>query len=257
MSNTAVVFSCAHSTPEFGNERFDWLGRFLFDIKPDYVVDLGDFGDMKSLNSYDSRYPQAIVSQSYQADIESYNDAQDRLRHQFRSSKKRMPTWYGFEGNHEHRLKKALAIDPRLEGEKYGISFKHLDTDYWYDEYIEYENGGPGIYSIDGVGYAHFFSSGNLGQAMSGEHHAYNLLRKRHSSSTCGHSHKRSIFFKDDAYPKRSIGLVAGCYKGGADTWAGQASLGWWKGVVVKRQIEDGSYEPEFVSMERLKKAYG
>lgn len=254
---TAVVWSCCHATPEHPNERFDWLGKFLFDIKPDYVVDLGDFGDMKSLNSYDSRYPQAIVSQSYQADIEFYNDAQARLRQPFRSAKKRMPTWYGFEGNHENRLKKAIALDPRLEGDKYGISFTHLDIDYWYDEYVEYQNGGPGIRGIDGVLYAHYFSSGNMGQAMSGEHHAYNLLRKLHSSATCGHSHKRNIFFKDDAYPKRSIGLVAGCYKGGTEGWAAQANNSWAKGVWVKREIDNGSYEPEWVSMERIKKVYG
>lgn len=556
---TAVVWSCAHAMPEHSNERFDWLGKFLFDIKPDYVVDLGDFGDFKSLNSYDTRYPQAIVSQSYQADVEFYNDAQDRIRHQFRQSKKRMPFFYGFEGNHcvpegtdilvkgrgwiqiedasvgeevmslegwqpiqevlsfdhdgpmvrygdngamsvtteDHRLyfyngsgnltvttakdapknldlpvsttigdgldytddqlrfigvaltdsyfgkngkdlifyqsgpkadriegiikragvtykkktrnrgttnicgkelksvqvgyefhmkvpdwcvlsnkfvpdeffdlskeqfevllevlifcdgsiptkatssrvfygrkeicddvqalavtkgyratlteyrenhwrvnlcqtykcranrveadnyngkvwclvvpthnflmrqankpvftgncnriKKALSLDPRLEGEKYGISFRHLQTDYWYDEYYNYENGGPAIREIDGVLYAHYFSSGNMGTAMSGDHHAYNLLRKFHQSATCGHSHKRNIYFKDDSY-KRSIGLVAGNFKGGAETWAGQSQNGWWSGVVVKRAIDNGSYEPEWVSIERLKKVYG
>jgi len=69
MSKTAVVFSCAHADPSVGNERFDWLGQFLYDLRPDYVVDLGDGADMKSLNSYDTRYPQAIVSQSYEKDV--------------------------------------------------------------------------------------------------------------------------------------------------------------------------------------------
>lgn len=253
---TAVVWSCCHASPEHSNERFDWLGKFLFDIKPDYVVDLGDFGDFKSLNSYDTRYPQAIVSQSYQADVEVYNDAQDRIRHQFRQSKKRMPYFYGFRGNHCQRLDKAIALDPRLEGDKYGISPKHLQTDYWYDEYYEYENGGPAIREIDGVLYAHYFSSGNMGTAMSGDHHAYNLLRKFHQSATCGHSHKRNIYFKDDSF-KRSIGLVAGNFKGGAESWAGQSQNAWAKGVWVKREIDNGLYEPEWVSMERIKKVYG
>ena len=72
---------------------------------------------------------------------------------------------------------------------------------------------------------------------MSGEHHAYSLIKKRHSSITVGHSHRRHIYFKDDAYPKPSIGLVAGCFKGGERGWAGQANLEWWKGVVIKRNI--------------------
>lgn len=55
---TAVVFSCGHSDPSVSNERYDWLGAFLHDLKPDYVVDLGDGADMRSLNTYDTRYPQ-------------------------------------------------------------------------------------------------------------------------------------------------------------------------------------------------------
>ena len=51
MSKTAVVFSCAHAHPEVSNERFTGLGKFLYDLKPDYVVDLGDGADMHSLNA--------------------------------------------------------------------------------------------------------------------------------------------------------------------------------------------------------------
>ena len=39
---TAVVYTCAHASPEVSNERFDWLGAFLYDLRPDYVVDLGE-----------------------------------------------------------------------------------------------------------------------------------------------------------------------------------------------------------------------
>jgi hypothetical protein len=83
------------------------------------------------------------------------------------------------------------------------------------------------------------------------------MLNKRHHSTTVGHSHKRSIFFKDDSYPNPTIGLVAGCFKGAQESWAGQANMDWWKGVVIKRNIDRGYYDPEFVSLERLKSYYG
>jgi hypothetical protein len=51
--------------------------------------------------------------------------------------------------------------------------------------------------------------------------------------------------------------LVAGCYKGSEETWAGQANRDWWKGCVIKREISNGMYEPEFVSLKRLKEMYG
>jgi len=79
MSKTAIVYTCAHSDPSVSNERFTWLGDLIEDVKPDYVIDLGDGADMRSLNSYDTRYPQAIISQNYEADINSYNDAMSRI----------------------------------------------------------------------------------------------------------------------------------------------------------------------------------
>ena len=257
MTKTAVVLTCAHSDPSIPNDRFDWLGEFLYDVRPDYVIDLGDGADLKSLNSFDTRYPQAIVAQNYESDINHYNDAMDRMRRKFRTMKKRRPAFFGFEGNHENRIKKAIANDPRLEGATYGISFSHLQTDVWFDEYHQYNNSAPAIFDYDGVSYAHYIASGNYGTAMSGLHHAYGLVQKRHCSTTVGHSHKRSLFFKDDAHPHPTIGLVAGCFKGGEEGWAGQSNMEWWKGVIVKRNVQDGYYEPEFVSLGRLRDVYG
>ena len=253
---TAVVFSCSHSDPQTSNERFSWLGKFLYDIKPDYVIDLGDGADLRSLNSYDTRKPEAIVSQSYEADIDVYNDSQERLRHYFRLHKRKKPKWYGFEGNHEHRITTAIEHDPRLEGIKYGISFNHLNTEKWFDEYHKYECNAPKIHNYDGVDYAHYIGAGNFGRAISGTHHAYGLIQNRYRSCTVGHSHKRDVYFKDGVGKRGAIGLVAGCYKGAKESWAGQANMDWWKGVIVKRQIEDGYYEPEFVSINTLKKEY-
>ena len=257
MGKTAIVWSCAHADPSVSNERFNWLGRFIYDIKPDYCVDLGDGADMKSLNSYDTRYPQQIVTQSYEKDVETYNDSQERLRWKFRHNKRKMPDWFGLEGNHEHRIKKALANDPRLEGQRYGVSFSHLQTDYWFTEYTPYENEAPGIFDYDGVSYAHYFGAGNYGRPISGLRHAQSLIQHRNHSSTCGHSHKRDIHFKDSAHPSTLIGLVAGCFKGKDEAWAGQANREWWRGVVVKREIDNGKYEPQFISMKTLEREYG
>lgn len=256
-NKTVVVFSCGHADPEVDNVRFEALGKFLFDIKPDMVIDLGDGADMRSLNTYDERYPKAIVSTNYEADIDSYNQAQDILRRPFKQQKKKRPYWVGFEGNHENRIKKYLALNPRSEGARYGVSFSHLETDYWFNEYHEYENSAPAIATYDGIAYAHYFTSGNSSTATGGIHHAYTLLQNLGCSATCGHSHKLDIHFKHSAMPRGQIGLVAGCYKGAEESWAGQANKGWWNGVVVKRELANGLYEPQFVSLEKIVKEYG
>lgn len=253
MSKTAVVFTCSHADPSVPNDRFTWLGNLIYDVRPDYVVDLGDGADMRSLNSFDSSKPGAIISQNYEKDIESYNDAQERIRWKIKKNKVKRPAFYGFEGNHEHRIRKAIDHDPRLHGDKYGISFKHLETDKWFDEYWPYKNGAPDIHAYDGVHYAHFIASGNYGTAMAGEHHAYNLLKKRLRSTTVGHSHKLDIDFKPS--PK-AIGLVAGCFKGADESWAGQANDDWVSGVVIKRNVDDGWYDFQWVSLDQLEKEY-
>lgn len=256
-SKTAIVFSCGHADPGASNDRFSWLGDLIEDVKPDYVFDLGDGADMRSLNGFDKGNPGAIAAQSYEKDIECYNDSQSRLWSRYKYSKKKRPRRIGFEGNHEHRIVKALALDPRLGGDKYGISFSHLQTDFWFDEYHRYKNSAPAIADYDGVSYAHYFQSGNFGAAMSGTHHAHSILQLRNHSSTCGHSHKRSVYFKDSAHPNPLIGLVVGCYKGKDESWAGQSNDQWWRGCVIKRNLKDGHYDPEFVSMERLQQIYG
>lgn len=257
MSKTVVVYSCAHADPRVSNERFDWLGQFLYDLRPDYAVDLGDGADMRSLNSYDTRKPEAIVSQNYEADIEVYNDSQERIRAPFKRAKRKRPRFIGFEGNHEHRIKTALTTDPRLEGQKYGVSFDHLQTKLWFDEYHEYENGAPALVSYDGVLYGHYVASGNFGSAMSTKHHGYSLVEKLACSATVGHSHKFNYYHKADARPSPLNGLVVGCFKGAEETWAGQANSEWRKGLVVKREVEDGNYDLEWVSLKRLQKEYG
>lgn len=257
MTKTAVVFSCAHADPKTSNERAEWLGKLLYDVRPDYVVDIGDTADLASLSSHDTRSPVAMNMTNYERDIDHYNDFQEKVRWKFKKNKVKRPTFYGMEGNHEHRIKRALSNDPRLTGKRFGVSFEHLQTNKWYDEYHEYHNSAPAISTYDGVTYAHYLGSGNYGTAMSGEHHAYNLIKKRHGSVTVGHSHKRNIYFKDDAYPNPSIGLVAGCFKGAEESWAGQANGDWWKGVVIKRNLKDGWYDPTFISMEVLKAEYG
>lgn len=248
-----LVYSCAHADPGARNDRFDWLGNYIYSTRPDVVVDLGDGADMRSLNSYDTRYPQAVVHQNYGEDIEAYLDSQERLRKPFKKHKKGRPYWVGMEGNHENRIKKAVAIDPRIEGSKYGVSFKHLRTEKFFDEYHEYWSSAPSIYTNSGVDFAHFFTSGNMGSPTSGIHHPYTLINNRHRSSVCGHTHKRGVYFKD---APGSIGLVVGCWKGKDEDWAGQSNHEWWRGVVLMKDVEDGRFEPEFVSMKEIKRDY-
>jgi hypothetical protein len=257
MAKTVVVYTCAHSDPAVDNSRFDWLGEFLYDLRPDMVFDLGDFWDMRSLNTYDTRNPQAYIAQNYQRDVEHGNEAQDRIRRKFRFMKRKKPTFIGFEGNHENRIKKAISLDPRIEGDRFGVSFSHLNTDLWYDTYHPYVDSAPSLANYDGVLYGHYVGTGAYGHAMHTKHHAASLIDKLAHSATVGHSHKLHYYRKADARPSPLNGLVAGCFKGANEPWAGQANNEWSKGVVIKRELSNGDYDFQWVSMKALRKQYG
>lgn len=256
MTDTTLVIPDQHAHPDYNNDRADYLGKFIADLKPDVVINLGDGADLPSLSSYD-KGKASFHGRNYQADIDAHLDFQDRLWSPIRKLKKKLPFRVYLEGNHEHRIKKALEYSPELEGEKFGMSFKDLDLDYYYNVSVEYDGGTPGVFQYDGVNYAHFFVSGLMGRPIGGENHAASLIKKQFASCTCGHSHTADFAIRTDTHGKKLLGLVAGVYQDYDSPWAGSVNRLWWDGVVVKRNVQDGVYDPQFVSLHSLREAYG
>ena len=83
------------------------------------------------------------------------------------------------------------------------------------------------------------------------------FFNKGHGSATAGDLHLLSYEVQTGIGGRRIQGLVAGCYQDHDADWAGEANRLWWRGVVIKRNVSDGNYDPEFVSIDRIKKVYG
>jgi len=257
MSKTVVVMSCAHVMPSVSNERFDWLGKFLYDLRPDEFWNLGDFSEMGSLSTFDSRNPQKLATRSYEKDIKHTFDAHDRMWYWFKHYKKGMPRRVFIQGNHEYRIDRAIEHDPMLAGKDYGISTSHLGIDTYYNEYHPYDNGSPALVLDDGVCYSHFISSGAYGKALYGYNLGSKLTEKMGCSVTVGHDHRFSYSVKPETMLGPQHGLVVGCFIGDQHDWAGQANREWSRGVAIKHGYGGGSYDLEWVSLERLRKEYG
>lgn len=251
-----LVLPDQHAHPEFNNDRADLVGKLIADLKPDVVVNMGDAADLASLSSYD-KGKASFQGRNYQLDIEAHLNFQERVWTPIRRLKCRLPRRVVLEGNHENRIKKALEYDPQLKGDKYGLSFKDLDFDRHYHEVVEYKGGTPGIITIDGISYSHYFISGVMGRAIGGVNHAASLINKNYTSSTCAHSHLVDWAVRSNSQGKSVMGLVAGVFQDYDSSWAGHVNDLWWSGVVIKRGVEDGVYSPEFVSLKRLKEIYG
>ena len=161
-----------------------------------------------------------------------------------------------FTGNC-HRIKKVLEYEPHLAGERYGISYSNLQLNDYYQDVVMYEGGTPGIINLDGISFAHFMVSGLMGRPVGGEHHASSLLAKNYSSCVVGHSHTADFAIRSGSNGKTIMGLVCGVYQDYNSGWAGNCNNLWWRGLVYLKNVEDGVFEPEFISIESLRKAYG
>lgn len=250
---THLIIPDSHAHPDFNNDRAIWLGKFIADLKPEVVINLGDMWDMSSMASFD-KGKKSFWGRSYKKDLDAGLDFDDKLWHFVRKNKKKKPYSVFIEGNHEHRVKKALDMQPELDGT---IGFSDFDLSRNYNEVVPYEGGTPGIIEVDGIHYAHYFVSGVMGRPIGGEHPAYSLLTKEFSSCTCGHIHVTDYCVRTSVSGKRVMGLVAGVYQDYDSKWAGEINKLWWRGVVVKHNVENGNYSPQWISIEELQKAYG
>lgn len=253
MTKTHLVIPDPHSKPGVNNDRAEWLGRLILDLRPDVVVCLGDAADMESLCTYD-KGKKSFQGRTYSADIAAHADFQDRLWSTVRQGKRKMPRRVTLIGNHEERIARAIELQPELEGV---ISYDDLELGRYYNDIVPYEGSTPGCIEIDGVTYAHYLVSGISGRALSGEHPAYSLLSKKFASCVVGHSHLLDYSVRTRADGSKIMGLVAGCYQEHVPAYAGGSAELWWRGVCVLRSVESGCYDLQTIGLDRLKKEYG
>lgn len=250
---THLIIPDCHAHPEHNNDRADLLANLIINLQPDVVVNMGDQWDFPSLSSYD-KGKRSFHGRSYRADLNAGLEFSERLWGPVKARKKKLPFRVFLEGNHEHRIEKALDLSPELTGT---IGFNDLDLDRYYDLVVRYNGSTPGQVEIDGIEYAHYFPTGVSGYAISGVSPAKALVDKRHRSSTAAHSHLADWFVSRVGNRPPIMGLVAGVFQDYDSEWAGELNKLWWRGVVICHDVEDGHYDPQFVSLERLRRTYG
>ena len=248
-----LVIPDQHAHPEYHNERANWIGELIKETRPDVVVNMGDAADMSSLCSYD-KGKKDFQGRTYRKDIDSHLDFQDRIWSTVRKSKKKLPRRIFLHGNHENRIAKTIQIQPELENT---ISFDDLDLETWYDTIVPYSGGTPGSIILDGIRFAHYLVSGSMGRPIGGEHHAHSLLTKTHYSCVVGHSHLFDHCIRTKGDGKKILGLVAGCYQDYDSSYAGESCLYWSRGLLLLNSVENGVYDLQSISLDKLRKTYG
>ena len=252
MSKTILELPDPHADPSHDNDRADWMGALLAEVKPDILINIGDTADMPSLSTHGD-----INLGSYEADINCHLDFQERLFAPMRKAKRKQPRRIILEGNHEYRITRALEARPELAGDRYGMSFKDLDLSRYYHNVVRYEHDTPGIIRVEGVDFAHYFIAGVMGTAIGGLNHARSLIMKHGNSCVQGHSHLLDYSESTNASAETTQALVCGVGSDQVPTWAGNRGKLWRPNVTILRNVEGGNFDVQNISLSWLKKEYG
>ena len=254
---THVIIPDTQAKAGVPTDHLKWIGQYIVDEfhdKPIKIIHLGDHADMPSLSMYD-KGKKAMEGRRYKQDIEAANAAWailnqaltdfNKNRRQTRHAKWN-PERHILLGNHEDRINRAVSMDAQLEGV---VTTDHLDYErsgWKVSTYLE-------ILWLDGVAYSHYFYNPMTGKPLGGNVEA--RLKSIGHSFTMGHQQTLAYGLRFVA-GKSQHGLVAGaCYLHDED-YKGPQGNAHWRGIIVKHEVRDGSYDPMFVSLDYLCRRY-
>jgi len=229
-------------------DHMSWVGKHIVNLKPDVIICIGDFWDMPSLSSYD-KGKLSFEGRRYTKDIKAGRDAMKLLmapiqEYNATAEVKYEPVLEFLMGNHEQRVLRVMDLHPEFEG-KFGYEDFGLEEFGWkVHNFLE-------VVEHDGVEYSHYFTSGAMGRPASS---AAVVLRERQGSATMGH-----VQHTDIAIHKKTqqTALFCGvCYLHD-ETYLGPQGNDVKRQVIVKREVEEGRYDLQLVSLGQFEKAYG
>lgn len=244
--------------PDISLEYLRWVGEYMLDRKPDVIVHIGDHADMPSLSSYDKGKRSAegrrvthdinAAIQGMEVLLKPLYEYQQRefVEHGEIRYKPRMILTLG---NHEERIKRHVDANPELHG------FLGYDN-------LLYEEAGWEVYDflepviINGVTYCHFMPNPMTGKPYGGA--ASNIIQKVGESFSMGHKQTLDVTTRFlPASGKQQWGIVAGACYVHHESYKSYQGNHHWRGVIVKHNVSNGSYNPMFVDLEYLKRKYG
>tara|TARA_B110000503_G_scaffold121466_1_gene185076 strand:+ start:1461 stop:2231 length:771 start_codon:yes stop_codon:yes gene_type:complete len=236
-------------------DHLNWAGQYAVKMRPDVIVHIGDHWDMESLSSYD-KGKKSFEGRRYTKDIEAgiigmetflkpIRDEQSRLRRN--KEKQWKPRLVFTLGNHENRITRAIENDPMLDGL---IGFKDFKLESMGWEVIPFLE----VVVIDGIAYAHYFTSGIMGRPVSS---ARNMLSKKMQSCIMGHVQDRDIAFGRRADGTNLLGLFAGIFYQHDEDYLTAQTNGSWRGVWILNEVWKGGCDELPVSINYLRNKYG
>ena len=233
-----------------------WIGEYIVRKRPSVIINAGDMADMPSLSQWDAGTGRA-EGKRLQEDIDCVIEANNILLSPLRKLQAKQkakgqnvynPRMVLTLGNHEDRISRYVNSNPNLQGFVSVDSLKYKEAGWEVVDFLK-----PII--IDGISYCHYFTNNMTGKPLGGN--ALNMLKTIGTSFTQGHKQTLDVatrFLPSDG--KQQWGIIAGACYLHEEHYKGHQGNHHWRGVIVKHNVKDGSYDPLFVSLDWLKKEY-
>lgn len=246
-----LVIPDTHVQPGVDLDHLFALGELIVNRKPDVIVHLGDFADMKSLCSHNNNLQ--FEGQRYTEDIRSAQEGMStllfplRLHNEVRSSRKKRtynPRMILTLGNHEDRIRQVIDKNPQLEGV---ISVNDLGYHEYGWEVVPFKE----IITVDGVNYVHYAQQERSSNPIPRPHL---IAQRKHASFTVGHTQGLEYYLSHGLDPNgnRIQCIVAGSFYMHDEDYLGPQGNQHWRGVIYKHRVSEGNYDPEFISLDRI-----
>lgn len=253
-----LVLGDSHAKHGVPNDRFTWAGRLAADRKPEVIVQIGDWGDWTSLclqlkgkKSYEGkRYNQdkAVATDALKKFQQGLDEGKEEARR--KKVKQYKPQQFITLGNHDNRPDRETELSPILEGTISSLDVPFEEYGWTTIPYLK-------PLRLNGMNFQHYFASGSMGQAISGENHGKSLITKKKMSCVVGHSHMLDLANQVTGDGRRLWGIVAGCYFEHSEDYTPQEIQDtWWRGAILLKQVKDGDCSPELITMEEIKRLY-
>jgi hypothetical protein len=243
-----MVIPDIQAKPNVEHDHMEWIANYAIEKRPDVIVQIGDWADMPSLSLYD-KGKRCYEGRRYTKDIDAANYSLERFERPLEDYNRTHPEDpYNpdkelTDGNHEYRIYRATMLDASLDGKLSLEDLNHENRGWKRHPFLK-------VVKIDGIEYSHYFTSGNMGRPVTS---AAALLRERQCSAIMGH-----VQHTDMAFHKKTqnIAMFAGiCYLHSED-YLGPQGNDTRRQIVMLHEVEDGKFDPMFVSLRFLQKRY-
>lgn len=247
----ACIFD-THVKPGVDMSYLSHIGKYILEKKPDVIVHLGDHWDMPSLSSYDFGTLK-FEGRRYRNDIDAGNIGMDILLDpiyeyniQAKKNKKKLytPRRVYLMGNHDQRIARAVNSDPKLEGV---IGYEDLNLEGW--EVYDFLD----VAVIEDIAFSHYFVTGAMGRPATS---ANAILNKKHMSCIAGHQQGRQIATAYRADGKQLTCIICGSSYPHEEEYLEVQGNRHWRGIAILNEVNEGSFDEMFVSLNYLKSRY-